>query len=290
MNKFEISKDGFSYDKVKVTNKSLTPLSNDQLSKLITQDESTIVIKPIFIEFPCIRKFIKKFRQTKYDLSKISIIAIRRDENDKNIDLNYMTKEILKEKKRNKNPITLGLNESGQRDISDIFLTYIFKMIKENENKEFENNREYSIYNTTSEHKDNLKEESFKSFIRKTYKALTIEFSTQIMSFILLDRVLCVTKMIMTKKNILRLYIICLIICYQMNEDLIYGEKTLAKVLNFETRLLTILKNDILEILEYDTFIGYQEYRAYLKDPLLSYCLNRKDLKEHILEKAKEAA
>lgn len=217
------------------------------------------------------------------DNNNIILICARKDANGNIIDNDYIGKEVRRVKKRNKQPVVIGLTLSGQRDLICILFENLQRFLDANKSstKKF---KKFTMFNSPAISKDkDFDFENFCSFFRIAFKCFEMELSTMVFSFIYLDRALATKKIVLTYKNIELLYMTCLNLAYNFNEDVRFSDKYYAKFLKLDLMFLQALKNIFLEeFLDWRLLVSNKEYKAYLSFPLEEYCMRTPKIKKYL--------
>lgn len=108
---------------------------------------------------------------------------------------------------------------------------------------------------------------SIKSYIERLCRFTHCEECSLIMALIYIDRVCERMNIIITKKNIYRLFLICLITSIKYNEDECYTNSYYAKIGGLSLNELNDLEYELLNIIEFVLYVDfdvYEQYRKYL--------------------------
>jgi hypothetical protein len=174
-----------------------------------------------------------------------------------------MNEIILEDNKNIK--IKNSKNEKHINSISKILLELIEKNKKLKNYKKIIRNEKnkFSILE-----KPNI---SIKDYLIRINNYLNPEESTLIISLILIDKLCCMSKIILNEFNIHRILFSSFLISMKINEDKIFTHKYFSSVAGIDIEELKILEFDFLKIVNYNVFVSkniYEKYYQYLNQDI----------------------
>ena len=110
---------------------------------------------------------------------------------------------------------------------------------------------------------------TIQSFIEILFKLNHCEECSLIISLIYIDRICEKVNLILTKKNIHRLFLICLITSIKYNEDECYLNSYYAKIGGLSLNEFNTLEYELLKLIDFDLHVDitvYEQYRRYLNN------------------------
>lgn len=240
--------------------------------------------------------------------NKVSLVMVLVKNSDISgvLNKNYVKRIVTNAYKQNKNPVYVILEPSNQYEIGINLLSKVLIYVKdislsiknEDKNKINDYNKSTEFYtqdtnnipkyrsiftsgyqNTSSEEFDKLMIDYFS----KIFKSLEIEFSTIIISFIYLDKILHNNKNLLEINFIKRLLVGCLYLATIYNEDRKDATLKFCKKLRYEPRVIQEISETILfDFLNLKMSISDNEFDSYLDAPFTEYCINSDKIRETI--------
>lgn len=110
---------------------------------------------------------------------------------------------------------------------------------------------------------------TIQSFIERLCKFTHCEECSLIISLIYIDRICEKVNLILTKKNIHRLFLICLISSIKYNEDECYLNSYYGKIGGLSLNEFNTLEYELLKLIDFDLHVDitvYEQYRRYLNN------------------------
>ena len=110
---------------------------------------------------------------------------------------------------------------------------------------------------------------SIQSYIERLCKFTHCEECSLIIALIYIDRICEKINLILTKKNIHRLLLICLITSIKYNEDECYMNSYYAKIGGLSLNEFNTLEYELLNLIDFDLHVDisvFEQYRRYLNN------------------------
>ena len=110
---------------------------------------------------------------------------------------------------------------------------------------------------------------SIKDYLIRINNYLKPEESTLIISLILIDKLCCMSKIILNEFNIHRILFTSILISFKLNEDIIFSHKYFSSVSGMDNQELKNLEIQFLKFIDYNCFVSkeiYDKYFHYLNE------------------------